>query len=84
MEAVNAAAFAAPTAMGLHKLGLWLAGDCTNVSEDCNNAFVFLSWVAFFFHSIAWKYVIRRVYERYDVELNPKALYKYIKKRLLL
>lgn len=84
MEAVNAAAFAAPTAMGFHKFGLWLAGDCTNVAEDCNNAFVFLSWVGFFFHSIAWKYVIRRVYDRYDIELNPKALYKYVKKRLLL
>lgn len=81
LESINAAAFAAPTAMGLHKLVLWIAGECTDVMLACNNDFVFLSWIIFFFHSIMWKYIIRRVYEKYDIELNPKSIYYKLKSK---
>lgn len=82
LESINAAAFAAPTAIGLHKLALYLAGDCALATADCNNLFVTLSWVGFFFHSIVWKYVIRRLHERYNIELNPWYMIKTLKKKI--
>ena len=81
-ESINAAAFAAPTAIGLHKFVLWIAGDCAMALADCNNDFLLLSWIIFFTHSVMWKYIIRRVHDKYHVELNPKGIYKSLKKRL--
>ena len=82
LESINAAALAAPTAIGLHKLVLWIASDCIDVFSGCNNEFLFLSWIIFFTHSVMWKYIIRRVYDRYNIELNPKGLYNSIKSKL--
>ena len=82
LESLSAASLAAPTAILLHKFVLWLAGDCALANAECNNTFLLLAWGIFWAHSIAWKYIIRRVYEKYDVQLNPIQLYRYIKKRL--
>ncbi len=82
LESINAAAFAAPTAIGLHKLVLWVASDCIDVFSGCNNEFLFLSWILFFVHSVMWKYILRRIYEKYNIEFNPKGIYRSIKKRL--
>jgi hypothetical protein len=88
-EALNAAAFAAPTALILHKTTIIIAGDCASADFDCNNLYVTITWFTFFLHSIAWKYVVRRVHERYGIKLDPiniaKTLYtkmtklKYVK-----
>ncbi len=82
LESVNAAAFAAPTAIGLHKFMLWIFNDCARVSDPCNDSFVFISWIVFFFHSILWKYVIRRLHEKYNIELNPWYVIKKLKLRI--
>lgn len=80
LESINAAAFAAPTAMLLHKATLIIAGD--NVLNDNQNLFVFITWVMFFLHSVMWKYILRRVYEHYGRKLSPKYIYKKVKKVL--
>lgn len=82
-EALNAAAFAAPTALILHKTTIILAGDCASADFDCNNLYVTITWFIFFMHSIVWKYVVRRVHEKYGLKLDPinlvKSLYRKIK-----
>ena len=81
LESLNAAAFAAPTAMLLHKAVLMLAGD--NALNDNQDLFVVLSWFMFFWHSVAWKYALRRVYDHYGYKLEPKYVFKRIKRILL-
>jgi hypothetical protein len=73
-ESFNGALIAAPTAIGLHKLALWVAGDCALVSNSCNDLFVTLSWIVFFFHSVGWRYVSRRVYDRFGLKLDVMTL----------
>lgn len=70
-ESLNAASVAAPTAIGLHKLMLIIFGDCTLATAECNDIFVLISWVVFFIHSIIWKFIIRRIFEKYGVQLDP-------------
>lgn len=82
LESLNVAIFAAPTAIGLHKLLLYLAGDCALASADCNNEFVTYSWAMFFVHSVIWKYIIRRIHEKYNIELNPWYMIKTLKKKI--
>lgn len=81
-ESLNAAAFAAPTAIGLHKLSIMIGGDCVLLNSSCNDLYVGVTWIGFFLHSIAWKYLIRRIHDKYDVELNPFNLYLKLKVRL--
>ena len=83
LESLNAAAFAAPTAIGLHKLSIFVGNDCVLIDSSCNDLYVGITWIAFFLHSIMWKYVIRRIHEKYDVELNPYNLSVKMKARLL-
>lgn len=80
LESVNAAAFAAPTAMLLHKATLMIAGD--NVLNENQDLFVFITWIMFFLHSIAWKYILRRVYDHYGVSLDPRNIYKKVRERI--
>lgn len=82
LESINAAAFAAPTAIGLHKTMLWIFGDCSLITSDCNDLFLSISWFSFFLHSIGWKYVIRRIHEKYNVELNPWYMIKTLKRKV--
>ena len=77
LESVNAAAFAAPTAMLLHKATIIVAGD--NMLNENQDLYVFLTWITFFLHSIAWKFVLRRVYEHYGYKLDPKYIYYKIR-----
>jgi len=80
-ESLNAAAFAAPTAMGLHKLSLIIFGDCTLASSDCNDTFVLISWVFFFIHSVIWKFIIRRIHEKYGLRMDPIHLIRRLRKK---
>lgn len=81
LESLNAAAFAAPTAMLLHKATLIFAGEhALNENQDL---FVFITWIMFFLHSILWKYILRRVYEHYGKKLSPKYIYKKVKKMIV-
>lgn len=80
-ESLNAAAFAAPTAMLLHKAVLILAGD--NALNENQDYFVILSWFLFFWHSVMWKYALRRVYDHYGYRLEPRYIVKRIKKVLI-
>ena len=77
LESVNAAAFAAPTAMLLHKATLIIAGE--NVLNENQDLFVFITWFMFFLHSIVWKFILRRVYEHYGYKLDPKYIYYKIR-----
>ena len=81
-EAVNTAAIAAPTALGLHKLLLILFGECTLATSDCNDIFILVAWTAFFIHSFTWKYIIRRIHEKFGVKLDPSHLVKIARRRL--
>ena len=80
-EAVNTAAIAAPTALGLHKLLLILFGECTLATSNCNDIFILVAWTAFFIHSFTWKYIIRRIYEKFGVQLDPVHLVKIARGR---
>ena len=80
MEALNVGLFAAPTAILLHKAVLMIAGE--NALNENQDFFVTLSWILFFFHSVAWKYIIRRVHEHYGVKLDPKNICKSIYRRI--
>ena len=76
-ESLNAAAFAAPTALLLHKGAIVLGGECAIATAgSCNDVFVGLTWFLFFTHSIFWKYVIRRVHDKYGIKLDPIHLVK--------
>ncbi len=79
-ESVNAAAFAAPTAMLLHKATLIIAGE--NALNENQDLFIALTWFMFFLHSILWKYILRRVYDHYGTKLDPRNIYKKLKKRI--
>lgn len=81
-ESLNAAAFAAPSAIGLHKLSIVIGGDCVLLDNPCNDIYIIVTWFGFFLHSIGWKYLIRRIHDRYNVELNPYNLVLAIKTRL--
>ncbi len=82
LESVNAAAFAAPTAMLLHKATLIIAGE--NVLNENQDLFVFVTWIMFFLHSIVWKFILRRVYEYYGYKLSPKYIYKRVRRMIVL
>ena len=80
-EAVNTAAIAAPTALGLHKLLLILFGECTLATSDCNDIFVLIAWFVFFIHSFTWKYIIRRIHEKFGLQLDPVHLVKIARRK---
>ena len=81
-ESLSSASVAAPTAMGLHKLLLYIFDDCANIGSHCNDGFVLISWIMFFMHSIAWKYVVRRIYDKYGVSLDPLKQIKKLSGKL--
>jgi hypothetical protein len=72
-ESFQAAALAAPTAILLHKGTLMLAGN--NALNGNQDIYVVSVWFMFFLHSIVWKFAIRRLNERYCVELNPSFIW---------
>ena len=79
-ESINAAAFAAPTAMLLHKATLIIAGN--NALNENQDFFIGITWFMFFLHSILWKYILRRVYDHYGLSLDPRNIYKKLRNRL--
>ncbi len=79
-ESINAALFAAPTAILLHKAVLMVAGEnAINANQDY---FVTLSWVLFFTHSVIWKFIIRRFHEHFGMKLDPLTLVKKLRHRI--
>ncbi len=82
IESLNAAAFAAPTAIGLHKFSIYIGDECVLIGSSCNDLYVGVTWFGFFLHSIAWKYIIRRVHDKYHVQLDPYNLGKKLIKKL--
>jgi hypothetical protein len=80
LEATHAALLAAPTAILLHKCILILAGE--NALNNNQDLFVVLSWVMFFLHGVAWKYIIRRIYEHYGKTLDPRNIYTKVKGKI--
>ena len=82
-ESLNGAAIAAPTAIGLHKFLTLVWGDCVLFDSDCNDIYLTLTWFAFFLHSVAWKYVMRRVYEKWETNLDVVHLLRAIKRKIV-
>lgn len=70
-ESILGALMAAPSATILHwyMLELW-GNDFDN--PTLKGMFVSITWVSFFIHSITWKFIFRRIFERYGLE--PKTL----------
>ena len=79
-ESVNSALFAAPTAILLHKAQLIIAGN--NAINESQDIFVTVSWFMFFLHSIFWKFIIRRIYEKFGVKLDPIHLVAALKTKI--
>jgi len=76
LESFIAALCAAPTALLLNWYLLDLFGnDLTQT--DLKSYAVFVGWVIFFFHSIIWKYIWRRLFNQYGFE--PMTLIRWLK-----
>ena len=72
-ESCSGALVAAPTAIILHIVLLTFAGDFA-IGEHTRAFFATISWVIFLFHSIIWRYITRRIYDMYQIDLNPVHL----------
>jgi len=81
-ESFFAALLAGPSAMGLHKLSLIVADQ--HVMNHNQELFIFITWIMFFLHSIGWKYLIRRINERYHVRMEPRYVWNAIRSRMTI
>lgn len=79
LEACESALIAAPSAIILHKYLLVYAGN--NALNGNQNAFVTLSWIIFLFHSIIWRYTVRRLNEKYNIDIRPLHLIRKLRKQ---
>jgi len=72
-ESFIAAGFAAPTAIILnwYLLEVW-GNNFTDVIFKTH--YITISWLIFFFHSVIWKLVLRRIFEKHP-QLEPKSIY---------
>lgn len=66
-ESFLAALIAAPSAMFLHWYMLELWGNDFG-DPHIKSTFVTISWISFFFHSITWKFILRRIFDKYGLE----------------
>ena len=69
---------AAPTAMGLNDFMLYAWGDVLT-DPQVKSTYLIISWFSFFLHSIAWKYLLRRIFIKYAWE--PKFMWYWIQKK---
>ncbi|MDA7942043.1 MAG: hypothetical protein MPJ06_03655 [Nitrosopumilus sp.] len=68
---------AAPTAFVLLDVMLYVAGSLgVDVSGDGIAGFAATTWLAFAGHSIVWRYVIRRIYERHGYRPDLRRLFR--------
>ena len=72
-ESLIAASFAAPTAIILNWYLLEVWG---NQFDDpvTKSHYITISWLIFFFHSVIWKLVLRRLFEKHP-SIEPKYIY---------
>lgn len=80
VESFSGALIAAPTANLLHWLLLQLFDQ--HVINENQPYFITTSWIIFFFHAVAWKYIIRRTFEKYGVQLDAIHLVRALRGRL--
>ena len=80
VESFSGALVAAPTANFLHYAMLQLFDQ--HVINENQIYFITTSWIVFFFHSVGWKYVTRRVFEKYGVQLDIIHLARSLWQRL--
>lgn len=78
IESVIGALLAAPTASGLHWFLLELWGN-SMTDPHIKATFVTVSWLSFFFHSIVWKFIIRRILVHYNAENLTSLVKKWLK-----
>lgn len=71
-ESFIAASFAAPTAIILNWYLLELWGNQFN-DLVLKTHYITISWLIFFFHSVIWKLILRRVFEKHP-QLEPKII----------
>ena len=78
LESFLAAMIAAPTALLLNNFVLDAANN--NVQDPTvKTSYLFFSWAIFFFHSMTWKYILRRVFTKYGWE--PKNIYHRLRNK---
>ena len=79
-ESFSGALVAAPTANFLHWLMLQLFDQ--HVINENQPYFIAVSWIVFFFHSVLWKYLTRRVFDVYGVQLDVIHIARSLRQRL--
>jgi hypothetical protein len=53
-----------------------------NLGDDhLKSIFVTISWISFLFHSIMWKFILRRTFEKYGFKLEPTFIFAYLRGR---
>jgi len=72
------ALLAAPTAMGLNDFMLYMWND-TLTDPHVKATYLGISWFSFFLHSIGWKYLLRRIFIKYQWE--PKMMWSWLVKK---
>jgi len=77
-ESIASAVIAAPTAMILHWYMLDIWGNDFE-TESIKQLFVAISWFSFLIHSIVWKFILRRVFEKYGIKLEPRFILNHIR-----
>ena len=80
-ESILAALVAAPSAMILHWYMLELWGNNLG-DQHLKQMFVTISWLSFFFHSIVWKFILRRIFDKYGFKLEPTVILAHLRGRL--
>jgi hypothetical protein len=78
-ESIEGALISAPTAMLLHKGMLMVAQE--NALNEYQDYFIMISWVFFLLHSIAWRYLVRRIHAVYKVNISPIYLIRRLLKK---
>lgn len=70
----------APIAIIAHIIMLMGAG--LSASWEGATAFASASWVVFFYLSVGRQYLLRRIFEKYNIHLEPIYIFKYLKNLL--
>ena len=81
LESLIAALISAPTAITL----TWYLFDVfgNNFTDShLKSLYLVISWTIFLTHSFAWKYIWRRIFNRYGIE--PSVIVAWIKKKVFI
>lgn len=80
-ETVMGSLMAAPSALLTHKFALYVTGSCATES-GCQDPFIIGVWVIFLLHSIAWKWILRRLFNRFGKRSDPVFLIRSLINKL--